>query len=223
MNDGLRTVLALLALIALPVLQPGCNATSGGGGGGGGSGSLNNQGSAESSSGGGGADGDGSGGTTGASVVNPFADDGEAECLGLSDPSDDLHREFFQLLNRLRVENDLPALEYSVRLEAAADAHARSMFEHDFFAHTAPDGSTEGERALEAGFCHDSVGENIAWGLNSRSNPMAAMDALMASEQHLVNMLGDSYRYGGVGFYHAVDESGDQYWWVQLFANDRSN
>ncbi len=148
---------------------------------------------------------------------------GPEECLGLGDPTPGVHQEFFELLNEFRVVSGADALEYSVTLEAAADAFAEQMWTEDFFSHTAPDGTTKGDRVLAAGFCHDGVGENIARGKNSRSTPGAAMEALLDSTDHRNNMLTQSYRYVGVGFFTTTDEEGQWFWWVQVFANDRSN
>ena len=148
----------------------------------------------------------------------------EAEpCLGLGSPSDATHAEFYRLLNEFRQEHELVPLEYSVLLQAAADDYARQMCEEDFFGHVDPDGKICANRALAAGFCHDFVGENLAWSLNCRETPAEAMIQLEESEEHRENMLVPDYRYVGVGYWTTTDEMGTQYWWVQMFALDISN
>jgi len=140
------------------------------------------------------------------------------ECVALGEPTELVHAMFFELLNRYRRENGLAALEYSLTLQQAADAHAEHMFRERFFNHIWPDGTTPADRALDAGFCHDLVGENIAYGLNSRETATEVMAQLSNSPIHDDNMLFEHYRYVGVGAFHHVGDRGDEYWWVQLFA-----
>jgi uncharacterized protein YkwD len=151
---------------------------------------------------------------------DPVASADELPCLGLGVPADAVHEEFFQLINLYRQEKGLAPLQYSVHLEIAADAYAERMCQQDFFDHTSPAGDTPGNRAVTAGFCHRYVGENLAWGLNSRVSPEDAMAHLLASKPHRDNILVEEYRYVGVGVWAKSDELGDWFWWVQLFAID---
>ncbi|MCP4246769.1 MAG: CAP domain-containing protein [bacterium] len=145
-------------------------------------------------------------------------------CLGLGEPADDVHQQFFDLLNDYRVENGLAPLEYSVLLEQAADVHAASMYDNDFFGHVHPVTRTgPADRALAAGFCHEYVGENIAWGRNSRTRPAEVIDGFSLRPVHNDNMLRPDYRYVGVGIFHTENEEGDWTWWVQDFALDVAN
>ncbi len=140
------------------------------------------------------------------------------DCLCLSEPEDFEHAESLSLLNEYRVANGLSQLEYSYRLQAAADAHAQNLYELGFFDHKAPDGSRPADRAWAVGFCHELVGENIAYGLNSRATPLEVFQRLQASPGHDDNMLFEPYRYVGIGYYSVETEQGMEYWWVQLFA-----
>lgn len=140
------------------------------------------------------------------------------ECLALGTPADPLHAELFELLNEYRQANGRPTLEYSVNLQAAADLQAERMFRDGFFDHVWPDGTKPSDRALAAGFCHDRVGENLAYGLNCRQTAAEVMLDLTQSPSHDENMLYEPYRYVGIGVYYVVSERGDEYWWVQLMA-----
>lgn len=129
------------------------------------------------------------------------------DCLALGEPSTDTHKALFDALNEFRIDNGLEPLVYSARLEMVANEHVRDLYERNFFAHVNPDGENPGKRALQAGFCHEYVGENIAAGQKSVA---AAQLAWENSPSHRENMLQPAYRYAGVGFYQ--DPSGRLYW-----------
>ena len=135
----------------------------------------------------------------------------QQDCLGLGQPSDDIHKAIFDNLNTFRQANGLPPLIYSETLETAADAHVRDLYERGYFAHINPDGQTPGQRAVAAGFCHEYVGENIAAGQKSAD---AAQTAWENSPSHHDNMLDPKYKYGGVGFYQ--DPKGRMYWGQEM-------
>lgn len=134
------------------------------------------------------------------------------DCMALAVPSDEIHQAIVDNLNNFRAANGLQPLIYSQKLEVAADAHVRDLYDRSFFAHTNPDGQNPGQRALAAGFCHRYVGENIAAG---QKNPGAAQIAWENSPSHRDNMLEPGYKYVGVGFYK--DPNGRMYW-AQEFA-----
>ncbi len=139
---------------------------------------------------------------------------GEPSCLGTALPSDSVHAAMFEALNRYRRENGLSPLIYSGKLEQLADAHARDLWERSFFDHINPDGLGPGDRALQAGFCHEYVGENIAAGQTSVESVMRAWKN---SPSHDRNMLLSQYVYVGMGF--SRDPNGRLYW-AQEFAFD---
>lgn len=71
-----------------------------------------------------------------------------------------------------------PPLAFHAALLAAAAAHNADLDAHGTFSHTGSDGSTPGERVVDAGYpgSADSVGESIAFGFPS---PLATVDALL--------------------------------------------
>ena len=134
------------------------------------------------------------------------------EALGLPRSAD--HREVFAALNAYRQVNGLPLLIYSTTLERAADAMAGDIVARDFFAHIDPDGADPGDRALDAGFCHAFVGENLASGF---FDTPSVMQAWTDSPGHDANMLRDDYLYVGIGVYRTATQGAV---WVQEFALD---
>lgn len=148
-----------------------------------------------------------------------FFDDARAippapPCIQIGTPRSDLHREMFEQLNDYRARHGLEPLIYSVKLEETADLHVMDLWQRGFFAHINPDGQNPGDRALEAGFCHKYVGENLAAGQNTVDR---AMQAWINSPSHNENMLEPDYVYVGMGY--SVDGNGRAYW-AQVLAFD---
>lgn len=135
-------------------------------------------------------------------------------CADIGEPGTNVHQALFDALNAYRIENDLAPLVYSTTLETAADAMVADLYERNFFSHTNPDGDGPGDRALDAGFCHQYVGENIAAGQDTVSQ---VMQAWKDSPSHNLNMLEPDYVYVGMGYY--TDPTGRRYW-AQEFAYD---
>jgi len=134
-------------------------------------------------------------------------------CVAVGAPVSATHREMFEALNAYRLSQGRSALEYSRVLEAAADAHARDMYDRDFFNHTNPDGDGPLERAAAAGFCRiHAIGENIAW---NQRDVAEVQEAWENSPGHNANMLSTSYRYVGMGYYHSPVGP----FWVQEFGD----
>ncbi len=167
--------------------------------------------------GGGGGFGGNGGEVTGGGGFVPI-DPPVSGCLALGSPTDTTHQAALDQLNAYRVMNQLTGLQYSRTLQQAADAHARDMYDRHFFSHTNPDGKQPSDRAVQAGFCHRYVGENIAMGQNSMSAVSDVMTAWKNSPGHNENMLRADFKYVGIGYYHIQAAGGDYYYWVQLFA-----
>ncbi len=167
-------------------------------------------------------DSDSSGNSSGLPDDNSIEPDGSSVpvCVSLGRASDVNRREMLNLLNQYRAQNNLGTLDYSLTLQRAADDYAERMASEGFFDHTAPDGSTAGVRVLDAGFCNEYVGENLAWGRNQVSTAAEAMQGFKDSPGHNENMLRSGWEYVGVGFYQMPTSAGMEYWWVQLFGNE---
>ncbi len=130
-----------------------------------------------------------------------------ADCIQAGTPATETHRAMLEALNLYRLQNGLNPLTYSERLEDAANAHVRDLWARSFFDHVNPDSLGPSERALEAGFCHQYVGENIAAGQRS---VQAVTEAWKNSPPHDDNMLEPGFAYVGMGYF--VDPTGRQYW-----------
>jgi uncharacterized protein YkwD len=132
-------------------------------------------------------------------------------CVAVGEPATPAHQAMFDALNEYRVANGLPKLIYSKTLEIAADAMVIDLWQRSFFAHINPDGLNPGQRAVNAGFCHQYVGENLAAGQNTLDR---AMTAWKNSPGHNANMLHPAYVYVGVSY--SVDTNGRYYWAQEL-------
>lgn len=138
----------------------------------------------------------------------------DSDCIALGSPRSQLHQALVNAVNQYRVSNGLSPLVYSQTLETQAESYVRDLAARGFFSHVDPEGRNPGQRALDAGFCHQYVGENLAAG---QRNVEAVMAAWQASPGHNANLLHPDYVYIGVGVF--VDETGRPYW-AQNFAYD---
>lgn len=99
-----------------------------------------------------------------------------------------------------------PPLTWNDTLAAAANAHAKDMYERQYFDHISPEGTSPIQRAQRAGYTGSYIGENIAKGYSSAG---AAMDAWKKSESHCKAMMDKLYTEMGAAT--------TQGYWVQEF------
>ncbi|HVF69352.1 MAG TPA: CAP domain-containing protein [Xanthomonadales bacterium] len=104
---------------------------------------------------------------------------------------DDLVR----LTNERRSEAGLKPLTLNPELSSAAQSKATYMFEKNFWAHVAPDGTTPWYFIKNAGYEYQYAGENLARGFNTAED---VTNAWMASPTHRENLL--SPNYNEIGF-----------------------
>ncbi len=119
----------------------------------------------------------------------------------------------FTLTNAYRLANGAEPLLLNSELNAAAQAFAESMATLQFFDHTAPDGSTPGDRMAAAGYNGWTWGENIAYGYNT---PDQVMKGWINSSGHRANILSKNYKDIGIG-YTVSNKAGNTAYWVQDF------
>lgn len=103
--------------------------------------------------------------------------------------------ELVNLTNLRRAEAGLEPLTLNGQLSQAAQLKANDMFAKNYWAHTAPDGTTPWVFIKSAGYEYIYAGENLARGFTNASD---AVDAWMASPGHKDNML--SKNYSEIGF-----------------------
>ena len=106
-------------------------------------------------------------------------------------------------LNAQRERYGLAPLKLNKRLSKAARRHARDMVRREYFAHDSLAGGTFVDRIRRTGYLTGvrswTVGENLAWGTNSRSAPREITTMWMNSPGHRANILSASFREVGIG------------------------
>lgn len=95
------------------------------------------------------------------------------------------------LTNQKRAEAGLPPLSLSQELSQAAAAKGSNMFQLNYWAHIAPDGTTPWYFIRNAGYEYEYAGENLARGFTTSSE---VVDAWMASPTHRQNILSPNYK-----------------------------
>lgn len=100
------------------------------------------------------------------------------------------------LTNQIRSQNQLNELRMDSRLSKAAEEKLSDMFEKNYWAHFAPDGSTTPWYFIKKeGYEYTYAGENLAKGFTDSDEIVSAW---MNSPSHKENMLSDKYQ--DVGF-----------------------
>jgi uncharacterized protein YkwD len=129
--------------------------------------------------------------------------------------------EIISLSNVERAKTGLPALRYSNRLTAMAEAKALDMIEKQYFAHESPSGDGVGELADKYGYEYLSVGENLALGDFASSSHV--VDGWMNSPGHRANILNTEFTEIGVSAFEGKWK-GDVVWFsVQEFGRPMSD
>ncbi len=118
--------------------------------------------------------------------------------------------------NQQRANSGLPPLKVNAELNQAAQAKAAYMFAHQFWAHTAPDGTEPWKFFRDAGYHYQVAGENLARDF-SNTNDMVA--AWMASPTHRANMVNAQYKEIGVAVVDGKLLGTDTTLVVQLFGD----
>lgn len=97
--------------------------------------------------------------------------------------------------NAQRVNNGEQPLTLNAKLNAAAKLKVQNMFADQYWAHTAPDGTTPWHWFTAAGYDYSDAGENLA---KDFSTSISTVSAWMASPTHRANILNSKYQ--DVGF-----------------------
>jgi uncharacterized protein YkwD len=107
------------------------------------------------------------------------------------------------LLNAERGAGGLAPLAMNGKLDRAAVGHARSMREHDYFAHDSRGGGGFAARIGKTGYKRGArrwyLGENLATGTSVDGTPRAMVADWMASPPHRENILDPTFRDIGIG------------------------
>jgi hypothetical protein len=97
--------------------------------------------------------------------------------------------------NQSRVTNNLPDLQVSPLLQAAAQEKANDMATKGYFAHTSPQGLTPWYWFQQVGYNFDYAGENLAVNF---SDSQDVTDAWMNSPEHRANILSTDFTQIGI-------------------------
>ena len=104
-------------------------------------------------------------------------------------------QEVFNLINKQRTDNGLPALKNDSEVQRVARIKAQDMVNNNYFSHQSPTYGSPFDMLKSFGISYKSAGENIAG--NSTNN--GAVTAWMNSSGHRANILNGSFNYTGVG------------------------
>jgi uncharacterized protein YkwD len=113
-------------------------------------------------------------------------------------------KQLVALVNKQRAKRDLPRLRLNAKLLNAARGHSTEMSELKYFAHKSADGEAWSKRVIRYGYVRDGysywkAGENLYYGANLYSSPVACVSAWMKSKAHRRVILTRAFRNIGVG------------------------
>lgn len=108
----------------------------------------------------------------------------------------DLELQMIDLINSERVKNNLEALLYSKESSESSKKHSLDMLQNNFFDHINKNGESPFDRMKKENINYIYAGENIAAG---QTSSIFAHEALMNSLGHRKNILGNNYKYVGIG------------------------
>lgn len=116
------------------------------------------------------------------------------------------------LINKERRERGIKELVWDPDLVPPARAHARDMWERQYFGHVSPEGEDLGDRLDKAGVKYSLAGENLALAPTLAT----AHNGLMNSEGHKANILEQGFGRIGIG---VIDNGINGKMFVQIFAD----
>ena len=104
-------------------------------------------------------------------------------------------QEVFNLINKQRTNNGLPALKIDEEVQKVARIKAQDMVTNNYFSHQSPTYGSPFDMMKSFKISYKSAGENIA----ANSSNSGAVNAWMNSSGHRANILSNNYNYTGVG------------------------
>lgn len=121
-------------------------------------------------------------------------------------------QEMFKKVNEERRRSGIMELSWRESVVPVARAHARDMWERQYFSHYSPEGEDVGERLNEAGVNFQAAGENLALAPTLQT----AHTGLMNSEGHRRNILDPEFKRLGIG---VIDNGIYGRMFVQIFTD----
>lgn len=118
--------------------------------------------------------------------------------------------------NAIRSQNNLPPLVNNTQLTDAAQKKAAHMFQNDYWAHFAPDGTSPWDFIKQSGYSYEYAGENLAKNFLFSQN---VVDAWMNSPTHRANLLNREYAEVGFAVVNGVLGGEETTLVVQMFGS----
>ena len=109
-------------------------------------------------------------------------------------------------------------LAIGVALAGAARAHSEEMAAQHYFSHRGKDGGTAAERATQAGYRWQGIGENIAVGQESADDAVAGW---LSSPGHCANLMKAGFSDMGAAFALTSGAGRPRAYWTQVFGKPR--
>lgn len=104
-------------------------------------------------------------------------------------------KEVFDLINKQRTNNGLPALQNDSEVQRIARIKAQDMVDNNYFSHNSPTYGSPFYMLKSFKVSYKTAGENIA----ANSSNSSAVRAWMNSSGHKANILNSSFNYTGIG------------------------
>ena len=104
-------------------------------------------------------------------------------------------KEVFDLINKQRTNNGLPALKNDSEVQRIARIKAQDMVDNNYFSHNSPTYGSPFDMLKSFKVSYKTAGENIA----ANSSNSSAVTAWMNSSGHKANILNSSFNYTGIG------------------------
>ena len=104
-------------------------------------------------------------------------------------------QEVFNLINKQRTANGLPALKLDNEVQRVAKIKAQDMVNNNYFSHNSPTYGSPFDMLQSFKISYKTAGENIA----GNSSNSGAVNAWMNSSGHKANILNKSFNYTGIG------------------------
>ncbi|MBU1110664.1 CAP domain-containing protein [Patescibacteria group bacterium] len=123
-------------------------------------------------------------------------------------------QDFFKLVNEERSQVAVHALVENSSLNRAAQLKAQHMFNEDYWAHVAPDGTTPWDFFQQVEYDYRYAGENLAKDFNTSAGVVAGW---MGSPSHRANLLNSNFNEMGIAVVNGVLLGEETTLVVQLF------
>lgn len=116
--------------------------------------------------------------------------------------------------NQERLHSGLNSLQLNTTLSKAAEKKAQDMFADNYWAHTAPDGTTPWDFIVTEGYSYSYAGENLA---RDFSDSQGVVTAWMNSPSHRDNVLRREYEEIGFAVVNGMLDGNETTLVVQMF------